>query len=198
MARVRQFDTDEVLLQAMGVFREKGYENASIQDLVEATGLGRGSLYAAFESKANLYRLVLKRYVGQVGEVMRGQLVARMPVRESLRQLLIGRVDDVLEVPGRPGCLLVNAIVDHSARDDATRRIAEDALAAVREMLAATLHTARGIGELPGDADVERLANFFVMVIQGLRVMGTIESDRNALTAVVDTVLDVLPHQVEA
>ncbi|SNT55375.1 TetR/AcrR family transcriptional regulator, transcriptional repressor for nem operon [Asanoa hainanensis] len=62
MARTREFDLDTAVDAAMGVFRAKGYEGASMRDLAEATNLGSGSLYAAFGSKEGLYLAALDRY----------------------------------------------------------------------------------------------------------------------------------------
>ncbi|MFV0430054.1 MAG: helix-turn-helix domain-containing protein [Arachnia sp.] len=57
MAGIPKFDRGEVLLSAARQFADRGYEGASISHLVDATGLLRGSLYGAFGSKAELFRL---------------------------------------------------------------------------------------------------------------------------------------------
>ena len=55
MGRKRSFDDDEVLSRAREVFLEHGYEGTSIEALVKATGLLRGSLYGAFGSKRGMF-----------------------------------------------------------------------------------------------------------------------------------------------
>ena len=55
MGRKRSFDDDEVLARAREVFLEHGYEGTSIEALVKATGLLRGSLYGAFGSKRGMF-----------------------------------------------------------------------------------------------------------------------------------------------
>ena len=55
MARPRIFNEDDVLDKAVNVFWAKGYEAASIQDLVDAMGIQRGSLYATFGGKQPLF-----------------------------------------------------------------------------------------------------------------------------------------------
>jgi TetR/AcrR family transcriptional repressor of nem operon len=59
MARPRNFSEDTVLAQAAALFAHMGYNATSIDDLLGATGLQRGSLYKAFGSKRNLFEKVL-------------------------------------------------------------------------------------------------------------------------------------------
>jgi TetR/AcrR family transcriptional regulator, transcriptional repressor for nem operon len=55
MAGVRQFDRADVLDRAMVLFWKRGYEATSIRDLLTATGINRGSLYATFGDKKRLF-----------------------------------------------------------------------------------------------------------------------------------------------
>jgi AcrR family transcriptional regulator len=64
MARPRTFDEDAVVAQAAAVFARLGYNAASIDDLVAATGLQRGSLYKAFGSKRKLFERGLAAALG--------------------------------------------------------------------------------------------------------------------------------------
>lgn len=59
MARPRNFDEDVVVAIAGQVFARLGYNATSIDDLLDATSLQRGSLYKAFGSKRNLFEKVL-------------------------------------------------------------------------------------------------------------------------------------------
>lgn len=59
MGRPRQFDENSALDAAAAAFRQRGYAATSIDHLVEATGVHRGSLYGAFGSKHGLFLRVL-------------------------------------------------------------------------------------------------------------------------------------------
>jgi TetR/AcrR family transcriptional regulator, transcriptional repressor for nem operon len=194
MPRVREFVTDEVVQKAMEVFWRHGFEATSIQDLVEATGVGRGSLYAAFGSKHGLYELALQRYVQQTTEATRRSLMQRVPVRQVMRDLLLGRIQDALKEPGRPGCLLVMAITERVPHDEVANQIVRDAINALQDSFRATLYMARSMGELPSDADVLALSNFLVTMVQGLRVMSAVCPDQPMLAQVVDTALLAIPE----
>ena len=62
MPKVETFNRDLVITQATEVFHDKGYNAASMQDLVDATGLNRSSIYNSFVSKLNLYIDCLEAY----------------------------------------------------------------------------------------------------------------------------------------
>lgn len=63
MGRPRSFSEDDVLERAAETFGRRGYAGTSIDDLVQALGIHRGSLYKAFGSKQGLFRTVLSRAV---------------------------------------------------------------------------------------------------------------------------------------
>lgn len=61
MARPRNFDESDVIDRAADAFGRLGYAACSVDDLVDATGLQRGSLYKAFGSKRGLFEQVLRK-----------------------------------------------------------------------------------------------------------------------------------------
>ena len=90
MARTPEFDHDQVLDAALQAFWEKGYEATSLNDLLEATGLARQSLYNTFGDKRGLFLASLRRYadvgVGRLSEALEGG-----SVRAAIRGVLRGR-----------------------------------------------------------------------------------------------------------
>ncbi|GAA3447574.1 TetR/AcrR family transcriptional regulator [Planomonospora venezuelensis] len=192
MARTREFDTDAVVDDAIGVFWRKGYAATSIQDLVEATGVGRGSLYAAFGSKDGLYEAALVRYAERAASDIAARLEGAAPACEVLRDLLLHVVDATVADPGRRGCLITNAATERLPDDPVAARVVGRALDRNAMSVTAVLRRARERGELPPDADVTAMADLVVTMIQGLRVQGKAGADRRRLAAVVDVTLSVL------
>ena len=68
MPRVEIFNRDEVLEKAVRLFHNKGYNATSMQDLVDATGLNRSSIYNSFGSKKELYQQSLRAYKEQANK----------------------------------------------------------------------------------------------------------------------------------
>jgi TetR/AcrR family transcriptional repressor of nem operon len=87
MARPKAFDPDLAVEQAMDVFWCRGYEATSVQDLVDATGVGRQSLYGTFGSKDELYLQALDRYRELEGRKAFSCLEGDEPPLERIRAL---------------------------------------------------------------------------------------------------------------
>ena len=89
--RPRAFDPDAALRKALDVFWERGYEGTSMNDLVEAMGIASASIYAAFGSKAELFRRTMGLYAATRGEPPRRALrespTARGAIRDNVEAL---------------------------------------------------------------------------------------------------------------
>lgn len=58
----KSYDETDVLEAAMRAFWAHGFKATSIADLVAGTGLNRGSLYAGFGNKRDIFLLALQHY----------------------------------------------------------------------------------------------------------------------------------------
>ena len=123
MGRPREFDIDQALDRAMNVFWAKGYEGTSLQDLLEATDIARGSLYKAFKDKHSIYLAALDRYdrtvVQRAIDLLRDAELGDGAVR--IRLFLEDACDAVARRRDRRGCLLCNAAVDQAPSDPETQ-----------------------------------------------------------------------------
>ncbi len=74
MPRPRKFDEADVIAAAREEFWTRGYGATSVDDLTAATGLGKGSLYAAFGDKHGLFMRALDDYITFSLDTVRTQL----------------------------------------------------------------------------------------------------------------------------
>jgi len=192
MARLREFDTDAAVQAAMVAFRRHGYEGTSIQDLVEATGVGRGSLYAAFGSKDGLYLAAVDRYREQYATPLIEVLRNGSPARELLREVLVAVVDDIVQDGSRLACLLVTAAMERVAYDPEIAKRVRATAESLEDTLTEIIAEAQAARHLAEGRDARDLARFLVMTMQGLRVMGAINPDRRSLMAAVEVAVGAL------
>src|SRR3954469_9833039 len=106
MARIREFDVDAAVGAAMEAFRRTGYEGTSMRDLAEATGLGSGSIYAAFGSKEGLFLAALDLYRQRYAVPLIELLRAGSDAREVIREVFVGAVDEIARDGRRVACLI--------------------------------------------------------------------------------------------
>jgi TetR/AcrR family transcriptional repressor of nem operon len=192
MARPREFDIDITLNRAMEVFWEKGYEATSLDDLCEATGLSRSSLYAAFGSKRRLLLQSVDRYVDRRNPQIAAVLAQPLPIRDAFGALARQFIDQIESGPGRRGCFLGNCAAELPRSDRAAqariRRGLESTQATFRDALA----RAEADGELSAGADIDALAGFLTAGFQGLRLVGKVNPNRAVLEDIATTMLRCL------
>ncbi len=69
--RPRTFDKTAALDKATEAFWTYGYEDASLDQIMEATGLARASIYSAFGDKEMLYLAVLQRFIEKMSHAIK-------------------------------------------------------------------------------------------------------------------------------
>jgi TetR/AcrR family transcriptional regulator, transcriptional repressor for nem operon len=190
MAGVKQFDRNEVLDRAMTLFWTRGYEATSIQDLVEATGLNRGSIYGSFGDKQGAFLAVVDRYLETVGKSLTMELSDPDPRRaiERMFDSIIRRTSD----PRFPrGCLITNSALECPASGDAiTRKIAQG-IGQQESAIYSVLRQAQAEGSLAATRDARALARFFLGVAQGLNVVNKAVADPEMLKDIARTAMRV-------
>ncbi|MFI0410993.1 TetR/AcrR family transcriptional regulator [Actinomadura sp. 3N508] len=191
MARPRKFEEERAVEAAMRAFWADGYEATSTQELCNATGLGRSSIYNTFKSKHDLFEKALARYMDiKTSNVIRTLEDGGRPVRERLRTILEWAVEPE---PGDPaGCLVVNTVVELAQRDEAiAERIARDERRRLTALTAAIKEGMR-TGEIDRSKDARALAHFIVSTVSGMRVVARGGADRRTLTSIADTAMDAI------
>lgn len=88
----------------MQLFWRKGYGATTPRDLVDALGIGKGSLCNAFDSKHALFERALRRYRDGQAHALVRLLDQPGPVKPRLRGALRLLVDTNLADPDRRGC----------------------------------------------------------------------------------------------
>lgn len=108
---IKKITKEEILLKSSDVFRVKGYHNTSMQDLAEASGLLKGSLYYHFPSKEMLMKDLLvsihKYLIDRIFPIAKDESI--LP-EERMEKLLKKMGKLLLEKEG--GCLIGNTTLE--------------------------------------------------------------------------------------
>ncbi len=120
--RPRKFDEEQVLRAALQRFRTLGYSNTTLDDLAEATGVNRPSLYAAFGDKKALYLAGLARTHASVDANFAALHAADYPLEKMLKALFLGAIEGFLTGESGPaGCIAVNTAATEAVMDPEIR-----------------------------------------------------------------------------
>jgi TetR/AcrR family transcriptional regulator, transcriptional repressor for nem operon len=194
--RPRTFDEDHAVDAAMRTFWAQGYEATTTQDLCEATGLGRSSIYNTFTSKHELFKRALLRYIETTNAAQLAVLEdERRPPVARLRALVALIVDgeEANRRGGRSlGCLTVNTTVELAGRDPEATALLERDLQRRIGLLRDVIAAGQRDGGITSTRDPASLARYLNAVIGGIRVAGQGGADRDVLQSIADTALDAL------
>lgn len=169
MPRPSEFDRDEVLHRAMEVFWCQGFEATGLPDLVEAMGIGRQSLYNAFESKRGLFLEALQVYQAERAASLQNVLAAAPSPLRGIEALLTS-IATATGVARTRGCMSVNTATEIGLNDEEVAAIVRKGGQQSKADLAAALAQAKALGEVPANLDEQAAADFVLTVMRGLRV----------------------------
>lgn len=182
----KQYDATKVLGSATRAFWTRGYEGTSINDLVSATGLNRGSLYAAFDGKRGLFLDCLAHYDGIHRRGFLDGLAQGCAPRDVILHAFEMAARPTQETGLPPGCLLVNTALEVSPHDPEIRAIVNECLAGVEAFFAENLCKAQANGTVSKTIPVQETAKSFLGLFLALRVLARSGMENGATAAVIN------------
>ena len=186
MANVRKFDEEQVLDQILEVFWRKGYEDASLDDLVAATGLKRQSLYNAFGGKDAMFDTAFQRYLTRFQTGEQAVAASTATCRDRVAQLLTLLAGSVLDEDTPPGCFVTNCVAEFGGRPEhPINAAARGRMAQLERFLTSILELGAARGELRTEVDPKALARLLVAAVLGNAAMYRLERDKSFVEDVV-------------
>jgi AcrR family transcriptional regulator len=192
MGRLRQFDEKQALVSAMLVFWEKGYVGTSIQDLEDAMGMKRTSIYNAFGNKREIFQRVMACYKESVMAELFTAMDTASDIREGIRRLLNAALDIHFDKDNPGGCLVVLSVLESDQLDAQSRDQMQQTIHELKTSLQTRLTGAKKAGELPQDLDAAATATTIATAMTGMMVMGKANFTRASLKKTIDQVVGLL------
>ncbi len=177
--RPRSFDEKDALEKATQVFWSKGYDGATIDDLVAEMGVGRPSLYAVFGDKRTIFLCVLKAYAERKGASAAKALRSPQGLRDSIAAFLKYAVESATEKGSAPGCLLV--CVAPLVNDSEVREFLQNAVAGGAALVERRFRDGITAGEIPSDFPVAVRATQVTDFARGLTMRAQMGTPRKTL-----------------
>jgi AcrR family transcriptional regulator len=191
--RPRAYEPDVALGKALDLFRTQGFAATSLDDLSEATGMNRPSLYGAFGDKRELYIKSYQRYREDARASMVEIFRQEMPVRRRLERIFASALNIYLSGETGPrGCFTVVTAASEAVGDPDIRAMVLDGLTELDKAFANCFRRAKEKGELPENADPAVLAQLASATVHSIAIRSRARVPRKELEAIVKGAIDMM------
>ena len=194
--RPRNFDELEALAKATQVFRSKGYDGVTIDDLVDGMGVGRPTLYAVFGDKRAIFMRALRAYAERKGASAAKALLSPQSLRDSIADFLKYAVESATEKGSARGCLMM--CVAPLVNDAEVQRFLQSAAAGGAALVERRFRDGISAGEIPSDFPVAARATQVTDLARGLTMRAQLGTPRKTLLKDAEAAADLvlLPRRV--
>jgi AcrR family transcriptional regulator len=184
--RPREFDRDEALQRAMGLFWAQGYEGTTLADLQKAMGgITAPSFYAAFGSKEELFREAVDLYKKTQGAPVVKALLEGPTARASLEAMLQAAAESVCGQDNPSGCLMVLGGINCTSANKGIEDFLREQRAKRDKVIKQRLRQGIADGDLPSSTDINALVSFYASIADGMAIQARDGVSRKALGGIV-------------
>jgi TetR/AcrR family transcriptional repressor of nem operon len=192
MARTKDFDENEVLTKAIQLFWHKGYNATSMQDLVDALGISRSSLYDTYSDKHTLFLKALESYQ-LAGNAKINQIVAQSAsAKETVIELMELATNDLVGDKQQKGCFLVNAEVEVAPHDQEVSKLVCQNEQQMETSFFQVIKKGQESGEIKNTQDALVLAKFIFNAVKGMQVTAKSSADATSFGNIIKLTVAVL------
>ncbi len=191
VGRPKEFDERQALERAMEVFWAHGYEATSVQDLLDAMGINRGSMYDTFGDKHALFSAAIDHYGRTVTRGLEDTLGAPGSPLGNIRKSLLTVADQTFDRPCR-GCMATNTAVELAQHDPQAGAAVTSIMQRIEKAFRGALQRSVEAGELGPQTNTRALGRFLTGTLQGVVVMGKASASRATLKDIVNVALSTL------
>ena len=188
----KTFDEDEVIGSIMEVFWQKGFEPASMTDLIAGAGITRGSLYNAFGGKEQLFLRALQKYDRDNRRAMLANLEAMDDPKRAIAVLFDALIAEAVSDSGKKGCFLVNTASELIAHGEEVNQIVRNGLREFEAFLRRSVEVAQARKQVPASLDPASTARGLMAMVVAIRVLSRGMFDEAALETIAGQALRLL------
>ncbi|MBC7254315.1 MAG: TetR/AcrR family transcriptional regulator [Actinobacteria bacterium] len=175
-----------------------GYARTSIEDVIQAAGITKGSFYFHFRSKEDLGYAVIENASAYILGRLREALEKPGLSSRGRLEAMLREIQGIVEAADcTRGCILGNLALETSHDHPGFREAIAAAFREWWDLIASHLETMKAEGHLPPDFDCRAYAQFAVSALEGGIMMSKVTRDPGPMRTAAKLVLDLLPREGE-
>jgi TetR/AcrR family transcriptional regulator, transcriptional repressor for nem operon len=183
-----------IVAQAASLFNRRGYEGASMSELMKATGLEKGGIYRHFSSKEELAVEAFDYAWHHAMELRMRDLDSVTNKIDALKLFISNFIELHPPIPG--GCPLLNTAIDADDGNLVLRQRARKALRGWHKELAQFVTDGIRRKEIKRGTDPEQVATAIISSLEGALMISRLEGNKKALCDVQSYLGTYLDSQV--
>ena len=187
----KKFEPEVALEKAMQVFWARGYEAASLAELLKNMNISRKSMYDTFGNKQSLFLKALEHYAQTRLRKFREQLSLPGSPLSNIEQLL-REMQIKHGTSGSMGCLIGTCTADFNTDDVEIAPILQSYFNRLENIYCEAISQAQAAGELNSKVNPRDLARMLLCTTQGMALVGRVLDSETIPQSVVLMTLEAL------
>ncbi len=182
-----------ILERGAALVHAKGFNNAGLKEILDASGAPKGSFYFYFKSKEAFGLALIEEYGAGFRKLAGAVLLdpARPPL-SRLRRFFEALAQRVADGEYRLGCPIGNLVLEMSGLSEAMRERLQAAMLWMRGLIVHQLEEARLDGAVLPGLDIPETARFILSAWQGAVMAAKLERSREPLDAFFTVIFETL------
>ena len=171
MARPVEFDKETVLINAMEQFWLEGYEASSVQKLLDATDINRGTLYNSFGDKDTFFKSCVEKYNDLLkADIQKTLGNTRLGAWKAIEAYFDTAIVSAPSNQRVLGCLLVNSVCESINWEKDIQKVVKNSMNILRKAMLARTRELEKARQLKRGIKAENAADILMNLYNGLRV----------------------------
>lgn len=176
----------------MRLFWRRGYDAATLPELLKTMRISRGSFYNALGTKREVLVRAVRRYMDSGVDGIMTPLAEPGAGRAAIEQSFARLVDFTASPRGRQGCLISNSMTDRAMADPVLRAVLLEAREHAEATFTSAVERGQAAGTIHRREDARTISRFLLNTISGLMVMCKSSPGRAELEDIARMALRVL------
>ncbi|GFD69515.1 TetR/AcrR family transcriptional regulator [Alteromonas sp. KUL106] len=183
-----KYDHDDVIEKATELFWQRGFQAAGMRDIQQALDMRPGSIYARFQSKEGLFKLVVENYAQNSAKRLKQVAEAESPLG-ALYHFFETALTGPDEQRYMRQCLLVKSIAELDIIGDIAKKAVLESMQTLKTGFRDIIEACIENGELPEQTPAKLAAEWLQNQFVGLRAFAVVQDDDEPITQMIDKVL---------
>ena len=186
-----KYDHDDIIEKATTLFWQRGFHAAGMRDIQQALDMRPGSIYARFQSKEGLFKLVVEHYAQNSAERLKQVAEAESPLN-ALYNFFETALTGPDEQRYMRQCLLVKSIAELDIIGEVAKKTVLESMQTLKVGFKHIIEACIEKGELPEHTPTALAAEWLQNQFVGLRAFAILQDDDKAIAQIINkTLLDL-------